>query len=329
MAKPKRNKNVKACPNADRWLRKHQDAARNLRRIIKFMDGRYEGSYQGYINRDTNFVEYRFDPIEEEHHFQHVLLFARQKHVVVRFTGFAKRTRKGPGISKTLKDAHGNAYSALDFLVAADTTLDELETFLRTTATFSRDMTAAASRGPAGRRPHKAPMSLGNRTTQEAIDRAQEAAAHELAEPITFESDARERELRAVFLRRGQGAFRKALLKAYEKRCAVTGCAMEDVLEAAHIIPYKGDDTNRCDNGLLLRADIHTLFDLGLLWVNRDMKVEVANALRRTEYGKLRGKGLRLPTDTASRPHPEHLECHAQIASELRAVRQLTLRSQT
>lgn len=42
---------------------------------------------------------------------------------------------------------------------------------------------------------------------------------------------------------------------------------MEDVLEAAHIIPYKykGDDTNRCDNGLLLRADIHTRFDLGSL----------------------------------------------------------------
>ena len=61
----KRNKNVKACPNADRWMRNNPDAARNLRRIIKFMDGRYEGSNQGYINRDTNFVEYRFDPIEE------------------------------------------------------------------------------------------------------------------------------------------------------------------------------------------------------------------------------------------------------------------------
>lgn len=321
MAKPKRNKNVKACPNADRWMRNNPDAARNLRRIIKFMDGRYEGSNQGYINRDTNFVEYRFDPIEGEHHFQHVRLFARQKHVVVRFTVFAKRTRKGPGISKTLKDALGNAYSALDFSVAADTSLDELEAFLRTTATFSRDLTAPPSRGPARRRAHKASTSLSKRTPQEAIDRAEEAAAQELNEPITFENDARERELRAAFLRRGQRAFRKTLLDAYEKRCAITGCAMEDVLEAAHIIPYMGDDTNRCDNGLLLRADIHTLFDLGLLWVNREMKVEVASALRRTEYGKLRGKGLRLPTNAASRPHPEHLERHAQIASELREVR--------
>ncbi|RQS32724.1 HNH endonuclease [Burkholderia sp. Bp8990] len=127
--------------------------------------------------------------------------------------------------------------------------------------------------------------------------------------------------MRAVFLRRGQGKFRKALLNAYEKRCAVTGCTMEDVLEAAHIIPYNGDDTNRCDNGLLLRADIHTLFDLGLLWVNREMKVEIANALQRTEYGELHGKGLRLPTDPALRPHPEHLERHAQITAKLRAAR--------
>ncbi|QIM73510.1 HNH endonuclease [Bordetella trematum] len=124
--------------------------------------------------------------------------------------------------------------------------------------------------------------------------------------------------MRAVFLRRGQAKFRKALLNAYERRCAVTGCTTEDVLEAAHIIAYKGNSTNRCDNGLLLRADIHTLFDLGLLWINREMKVEIANALQQTEYGKLQGKVMCLPTDTALQPHPKHLERHAQIASELR-----------
>ncbi|UEP32141.1 MULTISPECIES: HNH endonuclease [unclassified Burkholderia] len=321
MAKPKRNKNVKACPNADRWMREHSDAADNLKRIIKHMDDRYEGGNQGYINRATNFVEYRYDPLEGEHHFRHVQLFARQKHVVVRFTVFAKRRGKGPGISKTLKDAQGNDYFALEFPVAADTSLDELDAYLRTTATFSRDRTMPTSRGPAGRRSHEARTSPGKRATRDAIDRAEQAAASELAEPIASEDDARERELRAVFLRRGQGKFRKALLNAYEKRCAVTGCTMEDVLEAAHIIPYNGDDTNRCDNGLLLRADIHTLFDLGLLWVNREMKVEIANALQRTEYGELHGKGLRLPTDPALRPHPEHLERHAQITVKLRAAR--------
>lgn len=319
MARPKRSKNVKACPNADRWMQGHPDAARNLRRIIKLMDGRYEGGYQGYINRDTNFVEYRFDPIEGERHFQHVQLFARQKHVVVRFTLFTKRARKGPGISKTLKNAHGNDYYALEFPVAVDTSLDELEAFLRTTATFSRGGTVHPSSGSAGRLSHKtASTSLGKRAPRGAIDRAERVAAEELAEPILSEDDARERELRAVFLRRGQATFRRALLNAYEKRCAITGCAMEEVLEAAHIIPYRGGDTNRCDNGLLLRADIHTLFDLGLLWVNREMKVEVADTLQRTEYGKLHGKALHLPTETASQPHCGHLERHAQMARQLR-----------
>lgn len=318
MTKPKRNISVKGCPNADRWMQKHPDAARNLRRIIKLMDGCYEGDYQGYINRDTNFVEYRFDPVEGERDFKHVQLFGRQKHVVIRFSGFAKRPRKGPGISKTLKGTHGNDYSALEFSVAANTSLDELEAFLRTTTTFSRNWTAPPSRGPAERGSHKAPPNLGKRTPRESIDRAEQKAAEELAGPIESEEDARERELRAVFLRRGQAKFRKALLNAYERRCAVTGCTTEDVLEAAHIIAYKGNSTNRCDNGLLLRADIHTLFDLGLLWINREMKVEIANALQQTEYGKLQGKVMCLPTDTALQPHPKHLERHAQIASELR-----------
>ena len=321
MAKPKRSENVKACPNADRWMRRHRDAARNLRRIIKLLDGHYEGDNQGYINRAANFVEYRFDPIETEQHFRHVQLFARQKHVVVRFTVFTKRTGKGPGTSKTLKDAHGTDYYALEFPVAVDTSLNELEAFLRTTATFSRDWKSRRSRGPAKRGSHKVPTTLGNRTPRAAIPRAEQAAARELAEPIISEDDARERQLRAVFLRRGQAKFRKALLNAYERQCAVTGCTIEDVLEAAHIIPYKGGHTNRCNNGLLLRADIHSLFDLGLLWVNREMKVQVADALQRTEYGKLQGKVLRPPTDTASSPHPKHLERHAQVASEVREAR--------
>ena len=50
----------------------------------------------------------------------------------------------------------------------------------------------------------------------------------------------------------------------YEGKCAVTGCDVPDVLQAAHIFPYMGPETNHPSNGLL-RADIHTLFDLGLI----------------------------------------------------------------
>ena len=71
--------------------------------------------------------------------------------------------------------------------------------------------------------------------------------------------------MRAICIRRGQPAFRAALLAAYGGRCAITGCDVEDVLEAAHISPYSGPSSSHASNGLLLRADIHTLFDCGLV----------------------------------------------------------------
>ncbi|MBE2321408.1 HNH endonuclease, partial [Solirubrobacter sp. CPCC 204708] len=82
--------------------------------------------------------------------------------------------------------------------------------------------------------------------------------------------------LTAVAQRRGQSTFRNQLLEAYDLRCAITGSNAVAVLEAAHICPYRGDHTNRVDNGLLLRADIHTLFDLGLIWVTPEHHITVA-----------------------------------------------------
>lgn len=96
-------------------------------RIIKFMDVRYEGANQGYINRAENFAEYRFDPVEGERHFRLVQLYARQKHVVVRCTLFVRRRGSGPGKIKTLKNASGNDYYVLEFAATADNSLDELE----------------------------------------------------------------------------------------------------------------------------------------------------------------------------------------------------------
>ena len=71
--------------------------------------------------------------------------------------------------------------------------------------------------------------------------------------------DARKKVMRAIVLRRGQPEFRRDLIAAYEGRCAVTGCDLVDALEAAHIVPHRGTHTNVVRNGLLLRADIHTL----------------------------------------------------------------------
>lgn len=125
--------------------------------------------------------------------------------------------------------------------------------------------------------------------------------------------DARHKVLAAIVRRRGQAAFRQALLSAYEGRCAITGCAVPDVLEAAHIHPYRGQETNRVDNGLLLRADLHTLFDLGLLSVNAaTMVVEVSMQLSGTEYAALHGRALTLPAVANNRPSLTALEWHRE-----------------
>lgn len=124
------------------------------------------------------------------------------------------------------------------------------------------------------------------------------------------ESDARDRISRSIVLRRGQRAFRRALIEAYEGACAVTGCTALDVLEAAHIVPYRGEHTNRVENGLLLRADIHTLFDLGHIWIEQGI-IHIANHLRGTEYSELSNRSLRLPQKKSLHPSADALAHHA------------------
>lgn len=121
--------------------------------------------------------------------------------------------------------------------------------------------------------------------------------------------DARARVLREVVRRRGQQKFREQLIDAYDGRCAITGCPVVPLLEAAHITPYMGPDTNSITNGLLLRTDIHTLWDLGLIaadpknrtvWVNADVSDST--------YQKLSGASLNLPMNLAQWPSVAALE---------------------
>ncbi|WNW13781.1 DUF3427 domain-containing protein [Pseudomonas sp. DTU_2021_1001937_2_SI_NGA_ILE_001] len=123
--------------------------------------------------------------------------------------------------------------------------------------------------------------------------------------------DARARTLANIVRRKGQSTFRRKLLAAYSKRCAVTGCSVEALLEAAHIVPYLGAETNVVSNGLLLRADIHTLFDLGLLWIDPEtLKVGLAGELTDSEYWLLNGKPALLPMKTVDRPSQKALTSH-------------------
>jgi hypothetical protein len=123
--------------------------------------------------------------------------------------------------------------------------------------------------------------------------------------------DSRQRVLAQIVRRRGQQEFRERLLVAYGGRCAITGCDAVEALEAAHIVPYRGDDTNSVQNGLLLRADIHTLFDLGLVGVRPEtMEVVVSQKLKSTTYRKLAGVHLKEPVDPWHRPSRAALREH-------------------
>ncbi|MCF5857684.1 HNH endonuclease [Aeromonas veronii] len=119
---------------------------------------------------------------------------------------------------------------------------------------------------------------------------------------------AKEKISRDVALRRGQSKFRQNLLRAYENSCAVTGTVFPPILEAAHIVPYMGKNTNHLTNGILLRADIHTLFDLGLLGINQHYEIVVAASMSGTEYETYNGKKIKLPTKKADFPSLDALK---------------------
>lgn len=104
--------------------------------------------------------------------------------------------------------------------------------------------------------------------------------------------------LRPVRERPGQAAFRRRLKFAYGNSCCVTGCAIAEVLDGAHIDPYLGPDFNHGQNGLLLRRDIHTLFDAHLIGIEpKTRTLRVAEEARGwPEYAALHGRPLRAPS---------------------------------
>ena len=121
--------------------------------------------------------------------------------------------------------------------------------------------------------------------------------------------DARVRTLRFVHARRGQASFRRKLLDAYRGRCVISNCSVEGVLEAAHLRPYRGPDSNSPVNGLLLRADLHTLFDLGHIGIDPvSRRVSISPALSGTEYETFSERAVNEPQDPAWRPAQEVLE---------------------
>jgi hypothetical protein len=146
-------------------------------------------------------------------------------------------------------------------------------------------------------------------TPKKLVERAEKQSEREGVFDPDGIRDARRRVAGSIVLRRGQPAFRRKLLDAYGK-CAITGCVVEPVLEASHIIPYQGDATDHPTNGLLLRADLHTLFDLQLIAFDEEMKVIVSPDLRGSEYWKYRDTKIADTNPKSYAPNGEAIKKH-------------------
>jgi predicted restriction endonuclease len=125
-------------------------------------------------------------------------------------------------------------------------------------------------------------------------------------------TDDRERVVSVVVQRKGQAKFRRDLLKAYQGKCAITECSIKNILQAAHIIPYLGYETNHPSNGILLRAYIHILFDQHLLSIDPKTYEVVISPRCSSDYQGLSRKKLLLPDKDRFKPNYSALEQHYQ-----------------
>jgi hypothetical protein len=127
------------------------------------------------------------------------------------------------------------------------------------------------------------------------------------------DEDTRESILRKIRERRGQKAFRNALITAYSGQCAVSGCSVLEILEAAHIDPYRGDNTNHPTNGILLRSDLHMLFDCYLIAIHpNNLTVHLHDSIMESEYIAFGGKHI---ISSNPKPNPDALEAHYRLSN--------------
>ncbi|MBM3554197.1 MAG: HNH endonuclease [Alphaproteobacteria bacterium] len=115
--------------------------------------------------------------------------------------------------------------------------------------------------------------------------------------------------------RLGQGAFRVLVTDIYNRRCAITMERTLPALEAAHIRPYGDGGEHEARNGLLIRRDIHSLFDAGYVTVTPEMRFEVSRRIKEEfengrHYYAMQGKSIFVPADIEQRPDGDALRWH-------------------
>jgi len=136
------------------------------------------------------------------------------------------------------------------------------------------------------------------------------------------EEDQRGRAFRQIHDRPGQARFRQILIDAYGERCCITGPTIAVALEAAHITAYRGEQSDHVQNGLLLRADLHRLFDRFCFGINPStFQLHLGKHLAQIDqYASFDGRALDF---TEAREHPSlrairmHWEVFCEMQNEV------------
>lgn len=121
-------------------------------------------------------------------------------------------------------------------------------------------------------------------------------------------SETRNDKLGLIKIRDGQSKFKGKILRAYNNKCCVTGETIPELLEAAHIQEYRNKESNHVQNGLLLRVDIHRLYDNRLIFIDKNYVVHISNLITSTEYRQYNGRVINLPSALSDYPSKGALE---------------------
>ena len=142
-------------------------------------------------------------------------------------------------------------------------------------------------------------------------------AGHAAIQPIAglAEPERRFGEPTLIIPRLGQGAFRVSVTDAYGRACAISGGKVLPALDAAHIKPYSLGGVHEISNGILLRRDIHSIFDAGYVTFDEDFRLVVSDRVRSDfnngeEYRRLHGQRLNLPARASHQPERDVLRWH-------------------
>jgi putative restriction endonuclease len=158
--------------------------------------------------------------------------------------------------------------------------------------------------------------STGDQEGLRLWERMMEAGQSSIAPVVGIaEPQRRYGEPTLIIPRLGQGAFRVSVTDAYGRACAVSHGKVLPALDAAHIKPYSSGGPHAVSNGILLRRDIHSVFDAGYVTIDEDFRFVVSDRVKSDfnngeEYRRLHGERLRLPRASSHQPDREALRWH-------------------